>query len=60
MGLGGVGLVLSNSIGVDVNIRRSDGKERKVEPFGWPGRDEVDVGVEDERREGRDWDLEPS
>ena len=47
VGLGGVGLVLSNSIGVDVNIRRSDGKERKVEPFGWPGRDEVDIGVEE-------------
>ena len=35
MGLGGVGLVLSSSIGVDVNIRRLDDSERKVEPFGW-------------------------
>ena len=60
VGLGGVGLVLSSSIGVDVNIRRSDDNERKVEPFGWLGRDEVNVGVEKERREGRVGDLEPS
>ena len=60
MGLGGVGLVLLSSIGVDVNIRRSDDNERKVEPFGWLGRDDVIVGVEKERREGRVGDLEPS
>ena len=47
MGLGGVGLVLLSSIGVDVNIRRSDDNERKVEPFGWLGR-------ELKRRYGRD------
>ena len=60
MGLGGVGLVLSSSIGVDVNIRRSDDNERKVGPFGWLGRDKDDVGVEEERKEGRVRDLEPS
>ena len=52
-GLGGDGLVFLSSTGVDATIRRSDGKERKLGPFGWLGKDEDVVGVEEERRVGR-------
>ena len=50
--MGGDGLVFLSSTGVDVTIRRSDGREKKVGPFGWLGRDEDDIRVEKERREG--------
>ena len=49
----GDGLVFLSSTGVDATIKRSDGRERKVGPFGWLGRDEDDMRVEKERREGR-------
>ena len=50
--MGGDGLVFLSSTGVNATIRRSDGTERKLGPFGWLGKDEDVVGVEEERREG--------
>ena len=46
-------LVVLGPTGVDVTVRGSDGRERRVGPFGRLGGDGVEVGVEEERRERR-------
>ena len=44
-GLGGDGLFFLSPTTIDVTIRRLDCREWKVGPFGWVGRDEVDMGL---------------
>lgn len=46
-------LVVLGPAGVDATVRRSDGGERGLGPFGRLGGDGVQVGVEEERRERR-------
>ena len=46
-------LVVLGPMDIDVTVKRSDGRERSVGPFGRLGRDEFKVGVEEERRERR-------
>ena len=44
-GLGGDGLLFLSPTSIDVTIRRLDCREWKVGPFGWVGRDEVDMDL---------------